>query len=84
MQVDKIIDEHNKLHDEGKVTFKMAHNQFSDMSEEEIKEFRGIPDEHAGKEKRSVSAQKFTSYTKRVAHNVFTRNASVPLPASVS
>lgn len=84
MQVDKIIEEHNKLHDQGKVTFKMGHNQFSDMSEDEIKEFRGIPDEHASKERRSVSSQKFTSYTKRVAHNVFTRNASVALPASVS
>ena len=34
-KTDELIVEHNKLYDEGKATFKMGHNEFSDMTEEE-------------------------------------------------
>ena len=81
---DKMIEEHNKKHAKGEVTYELGHNQFSDMDEEEIKEFRGIPELEKRKQARSVSNSIFYSYMKRVPHNVFTRNASVPLPASIS
>lgn len=81
---DKIIDEHNKRHAKGEVTYELGHNQFSDMDEEEIKSYTGIPELEKRKQARSVSSSIFYSYMKRVPHNVFTRNASVPLPASIS
>ena len=38
----KIIDDHNKLHDSGKKTFRMKLNKFSDLSDEEfIKHYTG-------------------------------------------
>ena len=34
-KTDEIIVQHNKLYGEGKTSFKMGHNEFSDMTEEE-------------------------------------------------
>ncbi|KAL7631762.1 UNVERIFIED_CONTAM: hypothetical protein RMT77_017943 [Armadillidium vulgare] len=37
----KIVEEHNKKFEEGKVTFTMAINKFADLDEEELKRYRG-------------------------------------------
>lgn len=40
-KIDELIVKHNKLFDEGKQTYKMDHNKFSDMTDDEKAKYLG-------------------------------------------